>query len=259
MPQKPNIAVLIDAENINHIESIQSLIDDLQEFGQIVVKRAIGDWDRTIGVVRDPFVDLGFELVHQPNLAPGSNLADVRLVIEAIELLHNRNFDVETYAVVSSDQDFLPLYDRLRELGKTVIVAGDAHSNFTRIDEHADVFIPIDNAVHKDIRHKFNQLTPRRTKRGGVKVARRRMDKNVRGEIRKLLIRSMSASIDEHGVVPADKLYQTMRKLEPGFSVKRLGYAKFDRLLGSYRDVVRVRGRRRAAKTIKLLLPTAGA
>ena len=85
------------------------------------------------------------------------------------------------------------------------------------------------------------------------------MDKNVRGEIRKLLIRSMSASIDEHGVVPADKLYQTMRKLEPGFSVKRLGYAKFDRLLGSYRDVVRVRGRRRAAKTIKLLLPTAGA
>ena len=153
-PTQPNIAVLIDAENINHIESIQSLIADLQEFGQIVVKRAIGDWDRTIGVVRDPFVDLGFELVHQPNLAPGSNLADVRLVIEAIELLHNRNFDVETYAVVSSDQDFLPLYDRLRELGKTVIVAGDAHSNFTRLDETRRQYsFPSTTLSTEDIRH----------------------------------------------------------------------------------------------------------
>ncbi|MYK61678.1 MAG: NYN domain-containing protein, partial [Chloroflexi bacterium] len=97
---KPNIAVIIDVENINNVKSLRQLIDQLQQQGELTVKRAVGDWNRAIKIVQSDIRDLGFDLVHQKNLAPGHNSADTRIVIEALELLHNPGVDVETFAFV---------------------------------------------------------------------------------------------------------------------------------------------------------------
>ncbi len=252
MPQKPNIAVLIDAENINNLNSLGSLLDILEMDGNVVLKRAVGDWFRAIKLVQNGMQEMGVELVHQPNFVPGNNMADVRIVIEAIEILHNPDIHVDAFAVVSSDQDFLPLYDRLRELGKRVIVAGDTSTNHARIERHSDRFIPINQVLEPEIRSIYDRDPRRKSKRKVVKVARKRMNQNVRAQVQKLLYRAMTASVDERGTVSAAKLYQTMRKMKPDFSVKRLGYTQFARLIKSYPNVVRVRGNRSANITVQL-------
>ena len=89
MPQKPTIALLVDAENINNIASIRLLIEQLQSDGQIVVKRAVGDWNKAIRIIQSEMQSLGFDIVQQTNHVPGRNMADIRLVIEAIDLLTN--------------------------------------------------------------------------------------------------------------------------------------------------------------------------
>ena len=254
MPRKPNIALLVDAENINNIASIRLLIEQLQSDGQIVVKRAVGDWNKAIRIVQSEMQSLGFDIVQQTNHVPGRNMADIRLVIEAIDLLNEQTLNIDAFAVVSSDQDFLPLYERLRELGKRVIVAGDSSVNFTRLEQHADLFIPITDDVRDaniDLVHQ--STSARKTRKGGVTVAKSRMNQKLRHKVKILILRSMLASVNEHEVVSADLLYKTMRRLNPGFSVKKLGYAQFAQLVRSYPDIVRVRGKRSSNTTVKLL------
>ena len=46
-----------------------------------------------------------------------------------------------------------------------------------------------------------------------------------------------------------------MRRLKPDFSVKKLGYSTFAKLIRSYPDIVKIRGRHAANISIKLLRP----
>lgn len=251
MVHTPNIAVLIDAENINNISSINDVIHQLEQDGNIVFKRAIGDWNRNIQTVQKGMQQIGIEIVQQTNIAPGHNAADIRLVIEAIDILHNPDINIDTFAILSSDQDFLALYQRLRELGKTVIVAAKSPPKRSRFERHSDRFIPITTTLEAKIEAAYGHTL--RTKNGGIRVARRKMNKKNRSTTRHLIIRAMKASVNDQGVVPAQKLYNTMRQLKPDFSVKKLGYSTFAKLIRSYPDLVRIRGGRAPDASIKML------
>ncbi len=250
---QPNIAVLIDAENINNVSSIKYVIHQLEQDGEIVLKRAIGDWNRNIQTVKTGMQQIGIEIVQQTNLASGHNSADIRLVIEAIDILHNPDFNIDTFAIFSSDQDFLALYQRLRELGKTVIVAANSSPKRSRFERHSDRFIPINKTLEAKVEVAYNRTL--RTENGGIRVARRKMNKKKRSDTRRLILRAMKASVNDQGVVPAKMLYNTIRQLNPNFSVKKLGYSTFAKLVRSYPDIVRVRGRRAPDASIKLLRP----
>jgi uncharacterized protein (TIGR00288 family) len=123
------IAVPIDFENTG-FTGIQPLLDRLSSYGQIVLKKAYGDWSRSSSS-RDLILRLGFEPVHVLRSASRrKNACDIRLTIDAIELLHKS--DINAFVVVSSDSDFVPLINKLRSNGKRVYVAGeDANINDT--------------------------------------------------------------------------------------------------------------------------------
>jgi len=73
---------------------------------------------------RADFVRAGFEVVDCPTLTRGAkNAADIRIVIDALDLLEGRTRFAE-YVFVSGDSDFTPLLYRLRaEDRRTAIVA----------------------------------------------------------------------------------------------------------------------------------------
>jgi len=56
------------------------------------------------------------------------NSADIRLVIEALSLVFS-NKDIDLVAVVGCDRDYLPLFSKLRELGKEVVGIGGSKDN----------------------------------------------------------------------------------------------------------------------------------
>ena len=118
-----SIAVLIDADNVSPslVEAIFKIVD---EFGDPIVRRAYGmvgcfsttdGWQRAqreYGVVAKPQVS---------NIS-GKNVADIALVIDAMELLYKGTCD--GICIVSSDSDFTALAAKIREGGKSVYGIG---------------------------------------------------------------------------------------------------------------------------------------
>ena len=105
------IAVLIDYENVG-LNTIQKLFDELANFGKITLKRAYADWSKANNS-RDQILELGIEPVHIfRSPSKRKNTCDIRLTIDAIELLFTSSID--TFVIVSSDSDFVPLVNKLR-------------------------------------------------------------------------------------------------------------------------------------------------
>ncbi len=116
------IAVLVDAENVG-LNSIQWLFDQISDIGRIIIKRAYADWTVT-GNTRDQLLELGIEPIQLfRSSSRGKNSSDIRLAVDAVDLLHSS--PVDTFVIVSSDSDFVPLVSKLRAAGKIVFGAGE--------------------------------------------------------------------------------------------------------------------------------------
>ncbi|MCP3063395.1 NYN domain-containing protein [Myxococcus sp. K38C18041901] len=121
------IALFLDFENLVTNTGIsasnfdlQPSLDRLLEKGKVVFRRAYCDWSRfsdaKIGLHR-----FGVELIDvPPSTRAGKNGADMRLVIDALELCYARE-SIDTFVIASGDSDFCPLAYKLRENGRTVI------------------------------------------------------------------------------------------------------------------------------------------
>ncbi|WP_240231514.1 NYN domain-containing protein [Devosia lacusdianchii] len=122
---KPRIAVLIDAENVG-CDITPIVLEQLRRLGVVQTACAVGDFSLLTTWV--PYArDNGIELVMQPSLGKGKNSADIRLTIEAMDLVHRGS--VETVALVTHDRDFTPLALRLRDSGVTVMGFAEREPN----------------------------------------------------------------------------------------------------------------------------------
>lgn len=114
---KPRIAVLFDAENTS-CSTVEQVLRQLRQIGTVQSACAVGDFFHLTGWV-ECAREHGVDLVLQPNLGKGKNSADIRLAIEAMDLVHRGRLD--TLALVTRDRDFAPLAFRLRESGIAVL------------------------------------------------------------------------------------------------------------------------------------------
>ncbi len=117
------IALLIDGDNIS-AKYLNSILDELTEVGVVNIKRIYGDW------TKPEMHSWGKELLRcsitpmqQFNNVSGKNATDSALIIDAMDILYNK--DVDAFAIISSDSDFTRLANRLQESGKTVIGMGE--------------------------------------------------------------------------------------------------------------------------------------
>jgi uncharacterized LabA/DUF88 family protein len=121
------IALFVDFENlVTRTElsadtfDLQPALDTLLEKGKLVFRRAYADWTRFTAATQR-LHDRGVELVDvPPSTRAGKNGADMRLVIDALELCYLREH-IDTFVIASGDSDFCPLAYKLRENDRTVI------------------------------------------------------------------------------------------------------------------------------------------
>lgn len=125
--EQHRIALFIDFENLvtntgisaNNFD-LQPALDQLLEQGKVVFRRAYCNWSR-FEDAKQRLHDVGVELVDvPPSTRAGKNSADMRLVIDALELCYARE-QIDTFVIASGDSDFCPLAYKLRENGRTVI------------------------------------------------------------------------------------------------------------------------------------------
>lgn len=124
MSDEPNIALLIDADNASP-ERLDDVLLVLGELGTINVRRAYGNFAK-VGLKRWGELSNLHSIIPVQQFDPtkGKSVTDMRMAIDALDLLHGGR--VDGFGIMSSDSDFLPLAQRIREDGLPVYGFGDA-------------------------------------------------------------------------------------------------------------------------------------
>jgi len=146
-PPERRIALFIDFENLVTNTGIttpgfnlQPALDRLLEKGKVIFRRAYCDWSR-FREAKGHLHDFGVELVDvPPSTRAGKNSADMRLVIDALELCYAREH-INTFVIASGDSDFCPLAYKLRENDKLVIGIGVKQATSPLFVKACDEFI----------------------------------------------------------------------------------------------------------------------
>lgn len=119
-----NIALLIDADNASpdHLDEVLLV---LSELGVINVRRAYGNWAKASLKGWGELSGLhSIVPIQQFDVVKGKSAADMRMTIDAMDLLYRNT--VDGFGIMSSDSDFLPLAQRIREDGRPVYGFGTA-------------------------------------------------------------------------------------------------------------------------------------
>ena len=113
-----NIALLIDADNASP-EHFDEVLLVLGELGTINIRRAYGNWAKASLKGWGSLTGLHSIIpVQQFDVVKGKSATDMRMTIDAMDLLYRGS--VDGFGIMSSDSDFLPLVQRIREEGLPV-------------------------------------------------------------------------------------------------------------------------------------------
>jgi hypothetical protein len=116
------LAVLIDSDNATASQAT-ALLEEIAKYGRPTVKRAYGDWTtQQLVSWKKELLNHAIQPVQQFAYTTGKNSTDSALIIDAMDLLHAGN--LEGFVIVSSDSDFTPLANRIRESGMLVYGIG---------------------------------------------------------------------------------------------------------------------------------------
>ncbi len=213
------IALFIDFENLVTRTGlsaegfdIQPALDLLLEKGKVVFRRAYCDWAR-FGSAKQNLHERGVELIDTPpSTMAGKNGADIRLVIDALELAYLREH-VDMFAIASGDSDFCPLAYKLRENNRYVIGMAVKESTSPMFVKACDEFIYLQAKGKQQRRSKEPHNKP---------VA-------VVPEIAKEMV---EAILDRAtGQVNPSAIKEAIVRKEPDFDERDHGFSSFTRLL----------------------------
>jgi uncharacterized LabA/DUF88 family protein len=226
----PNLAVFIDFENLalgfpsgsKRIFKVDLVLDRLLEKGKVIAKIAYADWSK-FSKYKKELHEAGVELIEIPQRRlTGKNSADIRLVVDAMELCHTKQH-VDTFVIVSGDSDFSPLVSKLKENGRHVIGLGMKASTSSLLADNCDEFI-----YYEELEEPApSKKTPAR---GSSYPPEKR-------EAWELLLGTANALLREgHDVLHASLIKDTMKRKRPSFSESSFGYESFGDLLEDLRD-----------------------
>ncbi|WP_194421900.1 NYN domain-containing protein [Microbacterium abyssi] len=258
-PHDPEVAERLKDAMIE----VGAIIDYASSFGTLVLTRAYADWSSPVNAeYRSQLVARAVDLVQLfPAAAYAKNGADIRLAVDAVEDMF-RLSDLTHVVLVGGDSDYVPLAQRCKRLGRYVIGVGVAGSTAKSLAAACDEFESYDSlpGVARPVAKKTvttapadaeadtaaDAESPVKTKpasRSRAKKSTKPADTDAdtsqlsaQDEGTALLQRALrlghdKADADEWLHSSAVKTH--MRRMDPSFSEKALGYRSFSDFLKS--------------------------
>lgn len=238
---------------------IGAILDFASSFGTIVLSRAYADW--SVGVNASYQGQLMERAVDLTQLFPATqqmkNGADIRLSVDVVEDLF-RLPDITHVVIAAGDSDYIALAQRAKRLGRYIVgvgvAGGTSKSLKAACNEYADYdTLPgIRPAAHIAAALKDSAASPAEStsttrpmesvahdeptaaKQAAVENPTSRKAANA------LLVRALRLvhEVDDSDWAHASALKIQMKRLDPAFNEKALGYATFSKFLKSRGNLV---------------------
>jgi hypothetical protein len=200
---------------------VGAILDFASSFGTVVLTRAYADWSAGVNAeYREQLVGRAVDLVQLfPAAAYGKNGADIRLAVDAVEDMF-RLPDLTHVVIVAGDSDYIPLAQRCKRLGRYVVGIGVAGSSSRALAAACDDFVIYDSLPGVP---GFEPAAP-----------------DPQTAATALLTRALQIAREKDDVewLHNSEVKAQMKRMDPSFSEKSLGFRSFSDFLRSRADVV---------------------
>jgi hypothetical protein len=249
-PADPDVADRLRQATVD----VGAVIDFASSFGTLVLTRAYADWSAPVNAdYRGQLVSRAVDLVQLfPTAAYAKNGADIRLAVDAVEDMF-RLPDLTHMVIVAGDSDYIALAQRCRRLGRYVVGVGVAGSSSRSLAAACDEFVTYDGLAGITL----TDATPpsagpagggepepdepasaasgrgsRRTRRAETAVSDEPDDLDSE-DPQELATRLLERALrlgqekDDSDWLHSSAVKSQMKRMDPSFSEKALGYRSF--------------------------------
>jgi len=230
---------------------VGAILDFASSFGTLVLTRAYADWSADVNAgYRGQLVARAVDLVQLfPAAAYSKNGADIRLAVDAVEDMF-RLPDLTHVVVVAGDSDYIPLAQRCKRLGRYVVGIGVAGASSRALAAACDEFVIYDalpgvpvfepESAPADADTEAAKPKKRTGRSKAVKREEPEEPPDPQVAATALLTRALQIGLEKDDV---DWLHNSavkaqMKRMDPSFSEKSLGFKSFSDFLRSRSDVV---------------------
>ena len=246
----------VDAEIADKLRratvDVGAIIDFASSFGTLVLTRAYADWSAPVNAdYRGQLVSRAVDLVQLfPAAAYGKNGADIRLAVDAVEDMF-RLADLTHVVIVAGDSDYIALAQRCRRLGRYVVGVGVAGSTSRSLAAACDELVTYDAlpgvepadepAPAEETGGTSRARGSRRAKRPAAVVTDEAdpEPEDPQQVATRLLERALrlGQEKDDADWLHSSAVKSQMRRMDPSFSERALGYRSFSDFVKSRDDV----------------------
>jgi hypothetical protein len=225
---------------------VGAIIDFASSFGTLVLTRAYADWSAEVNTgYRQQLVARAVDLVQLfPAAAYGKNGADIRLAVDAVEDMF-RLPDLTHVVIVAGDSDCIPLAQRCKRLGRYVVGIGVAGSTSRALAAACDDFVSYDALPGVPVFEPApadpdGDAEPKKHTRHSKREPEEPPAPDPVDTATALLTRALQIGLEKDDVewLHNSAVKAQMKRMDPSFSEKALGYKSFSDFLRSYADLV---------------------
>ncbi|HUB57538.1 MAG TPA: NYN domain-containing protein, partial [Mycobacterium sp.] len=207
----------------------------------LVLTRAYADWSADVNTgYREQLVGRAVDLVQLfPAAAYGKNGADIRLAVDTVEDMF-RLPDLTHVVIVAGDSDYIPLAQRCKRLGRYVVGVGVAGASSRALAAACDEFLVYDSLPGVPVPEPAPTDAAPKKRTSRAKDADEPPPPDPQKAATDLLTRALRIGLEKDD---ADWLHNSavkaqMKRMDPSFSEKSLGFKSFSDFLRSRSDLV---------------------
>ena len=217
---------------------VGAILDFASSFGTVVLTRAYADWSAGVNAeYREQLVGRAVDLVQLfPAAAYGKNGADIRLAVDAVEDMF-RLPDLTHVVIVAGDSDYIPLAQRCKRLGRFVVGIGVAGSSSRALAAACDDFIIYDALPGVP---EFESATAEAEQPKRARKSAEPDTPDQQAAATALLKRALQIGLEKDDAewLHNSEVKAQMKRMDPSFSEKSLGFKSFSDFLRSRADMV---------------------
>jgi hypothetical protein len=221
---------------------VGAIIDFASSFGTLVLTRAYADWSADVNAAyHGQLVGRAVDLVQLfPAAAYGKNGADIRLAVDAVEDMF-RLPDLTHVVIVGGDSDYIALAQRCKRLGRYVVGIGVAGASSRSLAAACDDFVTYDALPGIPTGTTQSAEPKRRGRRTGTAESDDEpAPADPQAAATGLLERALRIGQDKDDTewLHNSAVKAQMKRMDPSFSEKALGFKSFSDFLRSRCDLV---------------------